>query len=75
MYYAKQNNSVRERQIPYDFTHMQNLGNKTDEHMYGKEKGGKQTIRDSFYFTYLFMRDTQREAETQTGEAGSMQEA
>ena len=31
-YYAKQNKSVRERQISYDFTHMWNLRNKTDEH-------------------------------------------
>ena len=30
VYYAKQNKSVRERQIPYDFTHMWNLrGKKT----------------------------------------------
>ena len=34
--YAKQNKSVRERQMPYDFTHMWNLRNKTDEHK-GKE--------------------------------------
>ena len=27
-YNAKQNKSVRERQIPYDFTHMWNLRNK-----------------------------------------------
>ena len=41
--------SVKERQMPYYFTHMWNLGNKTDEHMgMGKrERGGKQTIRDS----------------------------
>ena len=31
-YYAKQNQSVRERQIPYDFTHMRTLRDKTDEH-------------------------------------------
>ena len=30
-YYAKRNKSVRERQIPYDFTHMWNLKNKTCE--------------------------------------------
>ena len=30
-YNAKQNKSVRERQIPYDFTHMWNLRNKTKE--------------------------------------------
>ena len=31
MYYAKQNKSVRERQIPYDLTHMWNLRNETNE--------------------------------------------
>ena len=31
VYYAKWNKSVRDRQIPYDFTQW-NLGNKTDEH-------------------------------------------
>jgi len=30
--YAKQNKSVRKRQVPYDFTHLWNLRNKTDEH-------------------------------------------
>ena len=37
VYYAKWNKSVKERQIPYDFTHMWNLENKTDEHL-GREK-------------------------------------
>ena len=36
-YYAKRNKSVGERQIPYDFTHMQNLRNKTK----GKEERDK----------------------------------
>ena len=31
-YDAKQNKSVRKRQIPYDSTHMWNLRNKTDGH-------------------------------------------
>ena len=35
--------------MPYDFTHMWNLGNKTDEHV-GRERkerrGGRQTRRD-----------------------------
>ena len=31
-YYAKRNQSVRERQISYDFTHMRTLRDKTDEH-------------------------------------------
>ena len=39
-YYAKWNKSVRERQIPYDFSHMWNLGNKTNEHR-GKKKRRK----------------------------------
>ena len=30
-HYAKQNKSVRERQIPYYFTHLWNLRNKTNE--------------------------------------------
>ena len=37
-YYAKRNQSVRERQISYDFTHMRILRYKTDEH---KEKEAK----------------------------------
>ena len=41
-YYAKQNTLVRERQIPYDFTDMWNLRNKTSEHK-GKER---ETERD-----------------------------
>ena len=32
MFYAKQNKSIRERQILYDFIHIWNLRNKTDEH-------------------------------------------
>ena len=31
-YYAKRGKSVRERHISYDFNHMWNLRNKTDEH-------------------------------------------
>ena len=31
MSYAKQNKSVREREIPYDFIHMWNLRNKMDK--------------------------------------------
>ena len=38
VYYAKQSKSVKERQISYDFTHMWNLRNKTDEHGEGQEK-------------------------------------
>ena len=37
-YNAKWNKSVRERQIPYDFTHMWNLRNKTNEQR-EKERG------------------------------------
>ena len=39
VYYAKQNKSVRERQISHDFTHVWNLRNKTDEHRARKETG------------------------------------
>ena len=35
----KWNKSVRERQIPYDFTHIWNLRNKTDEHRWEKKRG------------------------------------
>ena len=41
VYLAKKNKSVRERQIPYYFTNMWNLRNKTDEHTgVGKRKNG-----------------------------------
>ena len=40
VYYAKQNKPVTGRQIPYDFTFMWNLRNKTDEHTVGREKEG-----------------------------------
>ena len=44
MYYAKQNKSIRERQIPYDFTHVWNLRNKTDKYMgRGEEREGRET--------------------------------
>ena len=36
--YAQQNKSVRERQIPYDFTHTWNLRNKTSKQVGKKEK-------------------------------------
>ena len=36
------NKSVRKRQIPYDFAHMWNLRNKTDEHMGSGEKKRKE---------------------------------
>ena len=37
--YAKQNKSVRKRQIPYDFTHMWNLRNNTNGPRGKKERG------------------------------------
>ena len=48
VYYAKQNKSVKKRQIPY-LTHIWNLRNKTDEHIGREERRerGKQTIRDT----------------------------
>ena len=39
VYYAKCNKLVRERKIPYDFTHLCNLRNKTDEHRGKRERG------------------------------------
>ena len=48
-YYAKQNKSVRERQIPYDFIHMWNLRNKTDEHRWKKERE-RQTIKQTLNY-------------------------
>ena len=41
-YNAKQNKSVRERQIPYDFTHLWNLRNKTNKQRRKKEKDTNQ---------------------------------
>ena len=39
---------IKERQIPCCFTHMWNLGNKTDEHMGGgKKREGDKPLRDS----------------------------
>ena len=38
-YYAKRSKSVRERQRPYNFTHMWNLRNKTKKHRGKKERG------------------------------------
>ena len=45
-YYAKQNKSVKERQMPYDFTHMWNLRNKTNKQRREKrrEASQKQTL-------------------------------
>ena len=40
-YNAKQNKSVRERQTPYDFTHMCNLRNKTN--IQRKKKANQET--------------------------------
>ena len=46
--HAKRNKSVREREIPCDFTHVWSLRNKTDEHRGGgKTERWRQTIRDS----------------------------
>ena len=43
-YNAKQNKPVRERQIPYEFTHMWNLRNKTNEQRGKRDKPKKQTL-------------------------------
>ena len=44
-YNAKQNKSVKERKIPYDFTHMWNLRNKTDKHRGREGKINKMKIK------------------------------
>ena len=41
-YYAKRNKSVREIQISYDFTHMWNLRNLTDDH---RGRDGKMRLK------------------------------
>ena len=47
-YYSKGNKSVRERQIPYTFTHMWILRNLTEDHAGGKgKKSYKQRGRES----------------------------
>ena len=43
-YNSKRNKSVRERQMPYDFTHMWNLRNKTNEQREKKRETKKQTL-------------------------------
>ena len=42
-YYSKQNNLVKERQIPHDFTHMWNLKNETDKNR-GKKEANQETV-------------------------------
>jgi len=46
-YNAKQNNLVRERQIPYDFTHMWNSRNKTIEQRGKKRERERNQETDS----------------------------
>ena len=50
MYYAKQNKSSWERQISYDFTHMENIGNKTEEHI-GREEKSRQGSHHKGFLT------------------------
>ena len=47
-YYAKWNKSDRERQIPYDFTYMWILKNKTNEEM--KQKKTLQNLQRTEYW-------------------------
>ena len=65
VYYVKQNKSSRERQIPYDCTHMWNLRNKTDEHMgtgWGREE------RETNHKRLIMMVNNMRvDRETQVG--------
>ena len=69
MYYAKQNKSIRERQILFDFTHIWNLRNKTGEHnvrRVKKEKIGKQTTRDSSFLQESSGRGGQKDGGRET---------
>ena len=43
-YNAKQSQPVRKRQIPYDFTHMCNLKNKTNEQRNKKKEKPKNRV-------------------------------
>ena len=45
-YYAKQNKSIRERQLSYDVTHMWNLRSKTNDHREREEKIKQDEIRE-----------------------------
>ena len=40
-YYAQQNNSVREKHMSSDFTHMWNLRNLTEDHCGREGRGGR----------------------------------
>ena len=54
---------VRERQIPYDFTHMWNLRNKIDEYMGGGEKREGNKLKKTLFKVYLFiLRERERES-------------
>ena len=48
-YYPEQNKSVKERQIPYDFTYMWNFRNKTNEHRKDREGQTKKQILNDGY--------------------------
>jgi len=45
-YYAKRHKSIRERQLPYDLTHMWNLSNKIGDHRRREEKIKQDEIRE-----------------------------
>ena len=45
-YYVKRNESIRERQLSYDLTHMWNLRNKTGDHRGRGEKIKQDKIRE-----------------------------
>ena len=51
VYYAKRNKSVRERQL-YDFTHMWNLGNKTDGHTGREKERERKANRHRLFFLF-----------------------
>ena len=53
-YHAKGNNSGRKRQISYDFSHTQNLGNTGDEHGGKEEKNKMKTEREANHKRLFF---------------------
>ena len=46
--HAKQNKSIRERQVSYDLTDMRNLRNKTEDHRGSEEKMKQDKTREGY---------------------------
>ena len=58
---------IRERQIPYDVTHMQNLRNKTEECRGGKRREVKKPQKTLFYYFLKFIFEREIETEHKWG--------